>query len=285
MGRFTAQAALGERGFQRCHNLDFATSGLLLLATSKEALRAGSVAFSIEGAIQKEYVAVVIGWPSWEQTTIDAAIDAQHDHPFKMTCCNRRDLSTFEASVSDRQDRTTVGTAVSNRTTLSAANATVSNRKGLSIRVTDRRDLSTNASDQIVLSPVDSDVGIPHEGAIDGGGATRGASSLLTSGNDGSSGRPFSCGHAGATPAPAHGNTTTDSVTSRNNNVVDPRVAARWGPSRLPPAPRWVRDSRASQPRASVTVAKVLRRGYNTLGGPLHGAKVTLLQLRRVAGT
>ena len=72
--------------------------------------------------------------------------------------------------------------------------------------------------------------------------------------------------------------------TSPDNNVVDADIAERWGPSRLPPAPRWGRDSRAAKPRASFTKATVLKRGFNSLGGPLNGTKVTLVRLQPSTG-
>lgn len=56
--------------------------------------------------------------------------------------------------------------------------------------------------------------------------------------------------------------------------VIDVDVASRWGPSRMPPAPRWSRDARAAKAREAITVAHVVRRGTVTLQGPLFGAKV-----------
>lgn len=155
-----------RRMYSRCHNLDFATSGLLVLAATKEALRAGMQAFAEEGVVEKEYLAIVIGWPTWEMRKIDVRIAADSTHPFRM--------------------------------------------------------------------------------------------------------------RADAPPPPPE--------ESPDNNVVDPDIAERWGPSRLPPAPRWARDSRAAKPRACFTKATVLRKGYNSLGGPLNGMKVTLMRLQPSTG-
>lgn len=62
-------------------------------------------------------------------------------------------------------------------------------------------------------------------------------------------------------------------------NVVNDNVAARWGPSRMPPAPRWERDGRAARRRNAKTQARVLRRGLCTLAGPLRHQRVSLMQL------
>jgi len=41
-------------------------------------------------------------------------------------------------------------------------------------------------------------------------------------------------------------------------NIIDAHVAARWGPSRLPPAPKWSRTGggRGINPRAATTVVR-----------------------------
>jgi len=41
-------------------------------------------------------------------------------------------------------------------------------------------------------------------------------------------------------------------------NIIDAHVAARWGPSRLPPAPKWSRTGggRSINPRAATTVVR-----------------------------
>jgi 23S rRNA-/tRNA-specific pseudouridylate synthase len=68
------------------------------------------------------------------------------------------------------------------------------------------------------------------------------------------------------------------------DNMIDAAVAARWGPSRMPPAPKWDRDGRAAKPREAVTNAVVLNRGHLALSGPLHGRKVALVKLRPITG-
>ena len=146
----TVECWLRERGLwpaQPCHTLDFATSGLLVLARSDGALAAASRAFDHSQTTgsggftaKKEYLAVVLGWPQWGQRNFDAPISADPTSEFKM---------------------------------------------------------------KVV------------------------------------------CGSA--------------SVAEANSAVVDPLVAARWGPSRLPPAPRWLRDSRSLQPRHASTSIEVPR--------------------------
>lgn len=56
--------------------LDRETSGLVLLALTPERARAFGLAMQ-RGAIGKEYLAIVRGWPDWEETTIDAPIIRQ----------------------------------------------------------------------------------------------------------------------------------------------------------------------------------------------------------------
>eukprot|EP00039_Didymoeca_costata_P013249 m.198579 g.198579 ORF g.198579 m.198579 type:complete len:274 (-) comp15717_c0_seq20:1484-2305(-) len=52
--------------FKRCHNLDFATSGMLVMAKTQVGLKAASIAFDKTdgraGTVEKEYSALVIGW-------------------------------------------------------------------------------------------------------------------------------------------------------------------------------------------------------------------------------
>jgi 23S rRNA-/tRNA-specific pseudouridylate synthase len=152
----------------RCHNLDFATSGVLMMAKTPEDVAAASCAFdpTRQGPtnVNKEYVAVVVGWPAWDQTTIDAPIEGDPDSPFKMR-------------------------------------------------------------------------------------------------------------------VPTHHHPA-----SGNDAVVDAGVAARWGPSRLPPAPRWDRDARAGKAREAVTEAAVERRGVLALAGPLRGRKIALVRLHPSTG-
>lgn len=68
------------------------------------------------------------------------------------------------------------------------------------------------------------------------------------------------------------------------SNVVSRDVAARWGPSRLPPAPRWDRDGRAAKARDALTHAEVVRRGTLGLAGPLKGVNVALVKLVPTTG-
>lgn len=56
--------------------LDRETSGLVLLALTPERARALGLAMQ-NGRIVKEYMAVVRGWPDWQETTIDAPIIRQ----------------------------------------------------------------------------------------------------------------------------------------------------------------------------------------------------------------
>ena len=59
-----------RHSYSRCHNLDFATSGLLVLATTKDGLRAGMQAFATDGVVEKEYLAVVLGWSVWSDNSV-----------------------------------------------------------------------------------------------------------------------------------------------------------------------------------------------------------------------
>jgi len=56
--------------------LDRETSGLVLLALTAERARALGLAMQ-RGEIGKEYLAVVRGWPEWDETTIDASLIRQ----------------------------------------------------------------------------------------------------------------------------------------------------------------------------------------------------------------
>mmetsp|Transcript_52928 Transcript_52928/g.121487 ORF Transcript_52928/g.121487 Transcript_52928/m.121487 type:complete len:341 (-) Transcript_52928:236-1258(-) len=55
------------------HNLDFATSGVLLAATSHEAAAYAASAFR-ERRCDKLYAALVFGWPEWDTHTVTARI-------------------------------------------------------------------------------------------------------------------------------------------------------------------------------------------------------------------
>ncbi len=53
--------------------LDRETSGLVLVAKTREAARACGLAM-MRGSIHKEYRALIHGWPAWDRSTIDAPI-------------------------------------------------------------------------------------------------------------------------------------------------------------------------------------------------------------------
>lgn len=55
------------------HRLDRETSGLLLVATTAESARHFSRQME-RGAMEKEYRAIVFGWPDWDQREVDAPI-------------------------------------------------------------------------------------------------------------------------------------------------------------------------------------------------------------------
>ena len=83
---------------QPCHQLDYATSGVLVLAKTDEALSVVSqmfgsgydaedgLKFACEGeaAVTKEYMAVVLGWPEWDSYDFRAQMDVDPTSPFKM---------------------------------------------------------------------------------------------------------------------------------------------------------------------------------------------------------
>eukprot|EP00613_Pedinella_sp_CCMP2098_P034103 CAMPEP_0171745230 /NCGR_PEP_ID=MMETSP0991-20121206/38024_1 /TAXON_ID=483369 /ORGANISM="non described non described, Strain CCMP2098" /LENGTH=102 /DNA_ID=CAMNT_0012344637 /DNA_START=17 /DNA_END=325 /DNA_ORIENTATION=- len=62
---------------------------------------------------------------------------------------------------------------------------------------------------------------------------------------------------------------TCPDLAGTSERVVDLEVANRWGPSRLPPAVQWTRDSRSQSPRDASTKIEVLQRGTFALAGPL----------------
>jgi 23S rRNA-/tRNA-specific pseudouridylate synthase len=65
-----------------CHQIDYATSGILVFAKSAKA--AGDCARLFrERTVSKEYTALVFGWPSWDTIDIDVAIDAHPDGGFR----------------------------------------------------------------------------------------------------------------------------------------------------------------------------------------------------------
>ena len=62
-----------------CHQIDYATSGILVVAKSNAAAGACAKLFR-DRTTEKEYTALVYGWPPWDEKFIEAAIDA---HPSK----------------------------------------------------------------------------------------------------------------------------------------------------------------------------------------------------------
>jgi 23S rRNA pseudouridine1911/1915/1917 synthase len=55
------------------NRLDRETSGIVLVAKTAAAARAAGLAMQ-NGAFQKEYLALVFGWPDWEERVVDAPI-------------------------------------------------------------------------------------------------------------------------------------------------------------------------------------------------------------------
>jgi 23S rRNA pseudouridine1911/1915/1917 synthase len=73
--------------------LDRETSGLVLLALTRERARDFGLAMQ-RGAIGKEYLAIVRGWPEWETTTVDAPIirqgEVRDSHVWLKRCVDQR---------------------------------------------------------------------------------------------------------------------------------------------------------------------------------------------------
>jgi len=84
-----------------CHQLDYATSGVIIFAKTKEALSVVTQAFDGSGddasgrgsaprwhegriSAHKEYTAVVYGWPSWETYDFEGPMDVDPTSEFKM---------------------------------------------------------------------------------------------------------------------------------------------------------------------------------------------------------
>ncbi len=61
------------------NRLDRETSGLVLVAKTSAAARHFGLAMQ-EQRIEKEYLAIVWGWPDWESKTVDAPLDRQGKH-------------------------------------------------------------------------------------------------------------------------------------------------------------------------------------------------------------
>jgi 23S rRNA pseudouridine1911/1915/1917 synthase len=61
------------------NRLDRETSGLVLIAKNLRTARRFGRAME-RRQIGKEYLAIVLGWPRWEMTTVDAPLARQGDH-------------------------------------------------------------------------------------------------------------------------------------------------------------------------------------------------------------
>jgi 23S rRNA pseudouridine1911/1915/1917 synthase len=61
------------------NRLDRETSGLVLVAKTASAARRFGLAMQAQ-LIEKEYLAIVWGWPEWETKTVDASLDRQGKH-------------------------------------------------------------------------------------------------------------------------------------------------------------------------------------------------------------
>jgi len=104
---------------QPCHQLDYATSGVLVLAKTDEALSVVSQMFDSgcdaenghelacegEAAVTKEYMAVVLGWPDWDSYDFSGQMDVDPTSPFKMRIVGAASLSpsnVVDDSVAER---------------------------------------------------------------------------------------------------------------------------------------------------------------------------------------
>src|SRR6266403_5389424 len=61
------------------NRLDRETSGLVLIAKKAESARRFGLLMQ-RRQLKKEYLAIVYGWPEWENTLVDAALDRQGKH-------------------------------------------------------------------------------------------------------------------------------------------------------------------------------------------------------------
>src|SRR6266513_5885799 len=61
------------------NRLDRETSGLVLVAKTPSAARRFGMLMQKQG-VQKEYFAIVWGWPDWDEKTVDAPLDRQGKH-------------------------------------------------------------------------------------------------------------------------------------------------------------------------------------------------------------
>ncbi|KEP63494.1 UNVERIFIED_CONTAM: RNA pseudouridine synthase superfamily protein [Hammondia hammondi] len=66
-----------------CHQLDYATSGLLMLAHNQKAARIVQTLLQ-RREIQKEYLALVYGHPTWSEVEVETLVAPHSTHAFKM---------------------------------------------------------------------------------------------------------------------------------------------------------------------------------------------------------
>jgi 23S rRNA pseudouridine1911/1915/1917 synthase len=77
-GLFAFEIAAGGQ-VSIVNRLDRETSGLVLVAKKADVARRFGVAMQ-RRQLKKEYLAIVWGWPDWERTLVDAALDRQGKH-------------------------------------------------------------------------------------------------------------------------------------------------------------------------------------------------------------
>jgi len=67
---FVGDYSPGVQKIRFCHQLDHATSGVLLMALTKRANAAVGKLFETRG-LRKRYLAIVVGWPDWDERFLD----------------------------------------------------------------------------------------------------------------------------------------------------------------------------------------------------------------------
>ena len=77
-GLFAFEIAAGGQ-VSIVNRLDRETSGLVLVAKKADAARRFGLLMQ-RRQLEKEYLAIVHGWPAWESTVVDAALDRQGKH-------------------------------------------------------------------------------------------------------------------------------------------------------------------------------------------------------------
>src|ERR1043166_7137670 len=77
-GLFAFEIAAGGQ-VSIVNRLDRETSGLVLVAKNAEVARRFGI-LTQRRRLKKEYLAIVGGWPDWERTVVDAALDRQGKH-------------------------------------------------------------------------------------------------------------------------------------------------------------------------------------------------------------